>query len=117
MIFSDLFYSYTYSYSYQGYQGLGSGGVSSDFKPGSGLQYQYLYVTKDAKASGYVSLSHLPSRDENGSSAQFSNDAKGSSDIFIEHFKHVFSAIGPTGTEIRSFNGLGKKNCLMNCHL
>jgi hypothetical protein len=62
--------------------------------------------------SGHVSLCHLPSRDESGSHAQFSNnDAKGNSvfGIFSDHFKHVFSAIGPTGAEIRPVKGLDKK--------
>jgi hypothetical protein len=54
----------------------------------------------------------LPSWVKSGSSAQFSNDAKSNSDfgiqIFSDHFKHVFSTIGPTGAEIWPFKGFGK---------
>ena len=72
---------------------------------------------------GYVSLFHLLSRDESGSSAQFShnnNDAKGNSFLnlllytntnagnYSDHFKHGFNVIGPTGAKIWPFKGLSK---------
>jgi hypothetical protein len=87
---------------------------ANDIKNGLGL------------GSGCVSLSHLPSRIESGSSAQFpnvtlTNDAKGNSfkisfqncdnlkvhidKYFSDHFEHVFSSIGPTGAEIWPFKG------------
>ena len=62
----------------------------------------------------------LPSRDESGSYAQFSNDARGNSvfqnsnsfsfkTIHIEKcFRHVFSVIGPTGAEIWPIKVLSK---------
>jgi hypothetical protein len=87
----------------------------------TGVNFDHIYsdvlynsggVSDNNPGSGYVSLSHLPSRVERGSSAQFSNNnAKGNSDfgIFSDHSQHVFSAIGPTGAEIMPFEGLGKK--------
>jgi hypothetical protein len=59
----------------------------------------------------------MPSWDESGSYAQFSDDNKGISIsdisdiscIFHEYFKHVFSVIGPTGAEIQPVKGWHKK--------
>jgi hypothetical protein len=89
---------------------------SDSSKFNSSSKFNGIHSTDKTDKSGSVSLFHLPSRDESGSYAHFSNDAKGNTvfcyylGMFGDHFKHVFSLIGLTGAELRPVKGLSKKN-------
>ena len=81
-------------------------GVNCD---GDGIKgYQDYQVHSTENKRGSVSLFDIPSRDESGSYAQFSNGNKGNSISGIISF----SVIGPTGAKIWPIKGLSKNLAL-----